>query len=60
MILPIAPILEWAVIIEREKVLLWRKKKAKPEKEPPDPKKYLKEDENYVSPDLMATDKNEY
>ena len=36
------------------------KKKAKPEKEPPDPKKYLKEYENYVSPDLMATDKNEY
>jgi hypothetical protein len=32
MILPIAPILEWAVFIEREKVLLWRKKKAKPEK----------------------------
>ncbi len=26
---PIAPIHEWAVFIEREKVLLWRKKKAK-------------------------------
>jgi hypothetical protein len=42
MILPIAPILEWAVFIEREKVLLWRKKKAKPEKEPPDPNGFLR------------------